>query len=412
MRRLEELKDKSVMDKAKRIKSDYKLCDSCLGRIFAKLGTDMTNQKRGKILREELDEEKVEEVNCWLCRGLIAEIPDFAKLILNSLEDYEFETFLVGSKVDEDIIEREKQLTDLSGDDYSESIKRELNREIGKILEEKLSNKEVDFDDPHIMTIVDTSFDVVDLQIKSLFIYGRYKKLIRGIPQTKWFCKICYGKGCRRCDYTGKMYDTSVEELIAKPVLEKTDGDEETFHGCGREDIDILMLGNGRPFVLEIKNPRFRSIDLDKLKEEINDLNKGKVEVCNLRFTDKDEVVRIKRARHNKVYRLTFETKTSVNNEKLKKAARCLQGKTIDQFTPTRVSHRRSNKVRKRKIYDCKLCSAESSDEVIMEVEAEAGTYIKELVSGDDDKTNPNISQILNADCEVKKLDVIGIKGE
>ena len=53
--------------------------------------------------------------------------------------------------------------------------------------------------------------------------------------------------------------EISVEELIAKIALKYTKSDDESFHGCGREDIDALMLGRGRPFVLELKNPKKRT---------------------------------------------------------------------------------------------------------------------------------------------------------
>ncbi|GAH10181.1 unnamed protein product, partial [marine sediment metagenome] len=184
---------------------------------------------------------------------------------------------------------------DFTGSEYAESIKTELKREIGKLLEKKL-NKEVDFEKPTIMAVIDTSFDIVKLQIKSLFIYGRYKKFKRDIPQTKWFCRICRGKGCRKCDYTGKMYKTSVEELIAKKTLENTKGSGESFHGCGREDIDARMLGNGRPFILEIHDPKIRNLDLSKLEREINTYGKDKIEVTDLHFSNRDEIARIKEA--------------------------------------------------------------------------------------------------------------------
>ena len=83
-------------------------------------------------------------------------------------------------------------------------------------------------------------------------------KYSREIPQTKWFCRICRGKGCRKCNYTGTLYEQSIEELIAKYFLEETKASDESFHGAGREDIDVRMLGNGRPFVLEVKDPAKR----------------------------------------------------------------------------------------------------------------------------------------------------------
>ena len=137
------------------------------------------------------------------------------------------------------------------------------------------------------MAVIDTAYDIVSLQISSLFIYGRYKKLQRGIPQTKWPCQICRGKGCKKCNYTGKLYETTVEELIAQKALELTKGTDESFHGSGREDIDALMLGTGRPFVLEIKNPKKRNIDLiTPGKRDKQRRIKNKVEITCLRFSN------------------------------------------------------------------------------------------------------------------------------
>jgi len=405
------LTDKKIIKLAEKTLSEYKLCDHCLGRLFAKIEHGITNKKRGEIIRQHLKQYKKTEVsNCWLCSGLIGEIQHFVDLISDSLKACEFETFLVGSKIDEDILDREQELLDFTGSDYSEPIKMELNREIGKILEKRLG-KEVNFEKPTIMAVIDTIFDIVNLQIRSLYIYGRYKKYKRDTPQTRWFCRVCRGKGCRKCDYTGKMYETSVEELVAKQFLEKTRGSNESFHGCGREDIDVRMLGNGRPFVLEIKNPRVRNLDLSHLEYEINTINKDKIEVSNLRFSDRDEIVRIKSAKLRKTYRVVFKGEKPIKKEKLKKAAQTLQGKTISQFTPSRVAHRRTNMVRKRKIYNCNV---ESIDDIIatLTLETDSGTYIKELISGDDGKTRPSISKMIGVPCKVTELDVIEIKGE
>jgi tRNA pseudouridine synthase 10 len=38
------------------------------------------------------------------------------------------------------------------------------------------------------------------------------------------------------------------------------------FHGAGREDIDVRMLGDGRPFVLEMVNPKCLDVDLAALE--------------------------------------------------------------------------------------------------------------------------------------------------
>ena len=407
---VDELHSKENIDLADKILSKYSICNACLGRFFAKIGHDISNSSRGLILRQNLQHHSKPIGECWLCEDIINEIDHFTNLIINAFKKYEFETFLVGCKIDDTILKKEQEIQVAFSTFFAESIKNELNREIGKKLEEKL-RKTVDFEDPTIMAVIGTSYDVVDLQIKSLYLYGRYRKLVRNIPQTKWFCRICRGKGCRRCNYKGKLYDESVEELIAEKLLQKTRGTDESFHGCGREDIDVRMLGNGRPFVIEIKDPKIRKIEMTELIKEINTYAKGKIEVSNLRYSDGKEVVRVKNAEFRKIYRVKIFVEKLIDIEKLKKAARTLQGTTISQYTPSRVARRRANMIRERKIYTCNVDSVDGNM-VTFTIESESGTYIKELVSGDNGNTNPNISKLIGIPCSVKELDVMEIKGE
>ena len=404
------LNDKKYIAIAKKITKDHQLCDFCLGRFFYKVEKAESNKTIGKKLRNKLNIKEIDPKNCWLCEGLIDEIDFFVKLIRTHLKEYEFDTFLVGSKVDEDILERENELINLSDLDTHESIKNEINREIGKILEQKI-DKLVDFEKPSIMVILDTAFNEINLQIQSLYVYGRYNKYSRELPQTKWYCKYCKGKGCRKCFYSGKLYKNSVEELVSKKFLDATKGTDEKFHGAGREDIDVLMLGTGRPFVLEIINPKIRSIDLDDLTKKINKKNKEIIKITNLKFCKKQEISRIKAAKFKKEYRVKFECEKAINNEKLIKAIQSLRGTVISQFTPSRVAHRRAEMVREKHIYNCQLESLEDTMAIIT-LETESGTYIKEIVSGDQGKTKPNLSEMLGCPCKVKELDVINIKGE
>jgi tRNA pseudouridine synthase 10 len=88
-----------------------------------------------------------------------------------------------------------------------------------------------------------------------------------------------------------------------------------------------------------------------------------------------------------------------------------LQGSNINQLTPSRVAHRRAEMVREKHIYNCKVESIENTV-AILSLETESGTYIKELVTGDDGRTKPSISEIIGSPCSVVELDVIAIKGE
>ncbi len=383
--------------------SSYNLCDSCLGRQCAKIGHGMSNRERGEKIREhyEIPFKKI----CWLCEGIMDEIEKLSEMVIDALAEYEYESFLIGSKVGEDILRKEAEIGSFTP--YGESIKQEINREVGKLVEMK-TEKNVDFIRPHITAIVNTMYNVVELDVRSVYISGRYKKLTRGIPQTKWYCKKCRGIGCDFCNNTGKMYEESVEEIIAAKPMEIAKAREEYFHGAGREDIDVLMLGNGRPFILEMRMPKKRSIDLSSLEKIINDYGNGKVEVSQLNWAKKKDIEKLKSAKWDKVYRVIIKME---NKGKINEAVCALRGYSIHQRTPSRVSHRRADRVRKRKIHDIYI-EEEKMDEITLIIKAESGTYIKELVTGDGGRTTPSLSEMAGRAMEVKQLDVIGLGDE
>ena len=332
-------------------------------------------------------------------------------MILKSVEEYEFKTFLVGLVLDEEILGREeeffREIGERTGSELSGCIEKELKTAIGKRMED-VTGKEVDFNRPDIMMILDTRYDDVRLQISSIYIYGRYKKLVRGIPQTIWHCKKCYGRGCNYCNFTGKFYETSVQELVGERFLEFTRGVKASFHGMGREDIDARMLGNGRPFVLEIKEPKKRLLDYNQLEDDINTHLSGRIELTGLRPSSHDEVVRIKASEHAKRYLIRVSTEAPVDTEKLEQTIRSLSGATIQQETPKRVKHRRADKIRERRVLDIvgKIIGERSLE---LEVKGESGLYIKELVHGDEGRTQPNLSELLENSCEVDELDVVWV---
>jgi tRNA pseudouridine synthase 10 len=379
------------------------ICDSCLGRLFGRVGTGMTNVNRGKIIREKF--EIIHEGPCTVCGGLMEEIPKFARLVESALSEYEFGTFLIGSRTDQDIVEKEETLWADFGLERAEPIKAEVNRETGKIVEAS-TMKTVDFDRPDITAILDTRFDFVQLQVNPLFTYGRYMKLKRGVPQTRWPCRECLGKGCERCGHTGKMYETSVEEIVASSFLERTEGVSASFHGMGREDVDALMLGNGRPFILEVKEPRRRSVDFKAIEEEVN--GSGIAKISELRPSDRRAMVRMKEARPRKTYSLRVTFQEPVEKENLNEVVRSFKGTEVAQRTPTRVLHRRADLVRRRSVLDmdAKLLGPQKAEIVLT---AEAGTYVKELISGDEGRTRPSLSELLGSPAVVEELDVTQI---
>ena len=439
----------NILEKAQRMLEEYPLCDHCLGRQFALLGHSVENDERGRAVKlaltlkahelalsknregvrilkslatngfsktaEEILQKMKKRIpnknfpkTCFLCEYKFKTTGDLAKKALKELEGYEYNSFLVGIELPVTVEEREDEFKAEFDVCYGENMRNEFGRVIGKKIAE-YNRKIVDYRKPEIVVLVNPFAEEISLQINPLYIAGNYKKLVRGIPQSKWFCSNCRGKGCEKCNWTGKMYPESVEELIAKPFLDSTGGMKASFHASGREDIDARMLGKGRPFVIEMTKPQKRFLDLKKLKEGVNMYAKGKVEISNLQFADKAVVRRLKKAESaQKEYNVVMEFENKIATKDLHLLEEKLTNVMVMQKTPIRVVHRRADLTREKYIYEVKVKKL-SPKKAEMKVRCQGGLYVKELVTGDEGRTTPSVSEFLENRAKPIKLDVLNV---
>ncbi|MFA9425417.1 tRNA pseudouridine(54/55) synthase Pus10 [Natronorubrum sp. A-ect3] len=418
------------------------VCDSCLGRPFAERSFGLTNAERGRALRttvamaddDDFDPATPEE--CWVCEGYCGTFDAIAETIVDALEGVDFATYQVGTRVPPLVEENERLLREDAGlePDVGEMLKQECNREVGRRVGAK-TGTDVDFDRPDVLAVIDLeAFDpleaiesdsvtshAVDLQVNPAFVYGRYRKLERDIPQTEWPCRECGGSGvqlgndgevdCEYCGGSGYMYDTSVEQVVRPHVVDAMQGEEGTFHGAGREDVDALMLEEGRPFVLEVTRPNVRDPDPAELEREINAAAAGAVEVEGLRLATYEMVERVKEHDASKQYRADVEFADPIEEADFEAALEKLTGTTVEQDTPQRVDHRRASLTRERTVYDIDGELLEPTRAEVR-VHGEGGLYIKELISSDEGRTVPSLAGLLETDAEVTALDVLGVEGE
>ncbi|MEM3642072.1 MAG: tRNA pseudouridine(54/55) synthase Pus10, partial [Candidatus Bathyarchaeia archaeon] len=381
----------SILEKALEMLKKHPLCDHCLGRQFALLMRNMENEERGKAIKTVLvmeaqvlagskkkeglrilkilaangfsktAEEILRKMNkrvsrrnypkvCFLCENRFDFVDELSKKAVEKLTEYEYRNFLVGVELPFKVEEREDEFKARFGVEHGESIRIEFGRLLGKKIS-LYNGKTVEYGKPEIVVMINPMTSEMRFQVNPLFIAGRYKKLVRGIPQSKWFCSSCRGKGCEKCNWTGKMYPESVEEIISEPFLKAAGGVKTFFHASGREDIDARMLGKGRPFAIEISQPKKRFLDLKKLEETVNAQARGKVKVSNLHFVDKDFVRRLKKAESaQKEYRVTVEFENEVTDADLRLIEEKLSNAVVKQRTPIRVLHRRADLTREKYI--------------------------------------------------------------
>ena len=332
-------------------------------------------------------------------------VAKFEKEIMEKAKSLEFSTFLLGVVLPTDF---EEKLTE----EERLAAKSEMKRSLGMRLEKAWKKRGIraDFTDPDVKFTLDFYRKRLVLSIKPLYIYGRYLKYSREIPQSKWPCRKCQGSGCDYCKGEGAMYSETVEGLLASPLLKATGAKVTKMHAVGREDIDARMLGTGRPFVLELSSPKKRAPDLRKIEEEVNRKNKGKMAANGLRFVEKGAVEKVKAVQPAKTYQLKVRCSKPIGRPGIQKLMR-LRGKLISQKTPERVLHRRADLVRRRKILGLK---AKQIDKNTLEltIKAQSGTYVKEFVTGDKGRTRPSVSEALGCACKPENLDVIDVDFE
>jgi len=248
-----------------------------------------------------------------------------------------------------------------------------------------------------------------------IYLEGRYKKLSRNLPQTVFYCPECKGhprrrRKCERCEGFGKLTRESVQELVGWVAGKAFGTRKNKFHGSGREDVDVRMLGSGRPFVLELIAPRVHDVDLAELEAEINRRNEGRLEIQGLHWTEKTRIAHLKETPHAKEYGALISVDGEIDLDAVD-----FLGERIDvlQKTPRRVAHRRAAKDRERWVEYLAIEPAQDvPSHYRVRIRTQHGTYVKEVLSGEDGQTEPSLTSLLGVPCRCEELDVLAILDE
>ncbi|XP_048373788.1 tRNA pseudouridine synthase Pus10 [Sphaerodactylus townsendi] len=243
-----------------------------------------------------------------------------------------------------------------------------------------------------------TPCSAVDIQCtnSAVFVAGRYNKYSRTLPQTPWII-----------DGERKM-ESSVEELISEHLMATFKADSFNFSSSGREDVDVRTLGNGRPFAIELVNPRRVHLTAEEMKALQQTINNAsdKVQVRDLQIVTREAIGHMKEGEEDKTksYSALIWTEKEIKNEDIA-VLDSMKELKLDQKTPLRVLHRRPLAVRVRVIHTIR---SEYIDEhhFRLYLKTQAGTYIKEFVHGDFGRTKPNIGSLLGTTADILELDV------
>ncbi|RLG60348.1 hypothetical protein DRN86_02785 [Candidatus Geothermarchaeota archaeon] len=281
----------------KKVVEENNLCLNCLGRLFAGLLSGLTNEERGralviclsmdllnkllngendknmrtlkklainygfepliKFLRERGYRIRERKRKCCICGDIFEKLGKITKKALDVLEDYEFDSFIVGVQVPLNVEVRDDAIKSKYHLSFSESIKNELSREIGKNIKMKTGKK---FSTrPDLVITINPYTTMVNILSKPVKYEGTIVIMER---KTKAFARVCFkckGKGCKECGFIGKKAGKNVEYILGTALLRETGGKKWRF--------SIRKLGGGRiRFKIEVEQPKKRKINLEKIK--------------------------------------------------------------------------------------------------------------------------------------------------
>ena len=239
-----------------------------------------------------------------------------------------------------------------------------------------------------------------------VYVGGRYLKRARGTPQAPWIDSetgVTIGEG---------SVQTSLDAVVSRAF--RADGSK--LNAAGREDIDVRMLGGGRPFILEVHNPRRPNAAATAearaaMEAALEAADGGAVAAVDVHVTDAAAYRAMHEASEEKEKEYTAvcwaEKPLTLEDELMLSGIKDLQ---IQQSTPVRVLHRRTSMTRPRTIVSCRCERVPNAARFFtLRLKTQAGTYIKEFVHGDFGRTRPNVGEMLGCAADIIQLDVTDV---
>lgn len=270
----------------------------------------------------------------------------------------------------------------------------------------------------------------VGVSVANLLLAGSYNKYSRRVSQTPWFlddAEKCGDNGEAVADDLEEpnaarrdtRTDVCVEDVVVSGIRTVFRPERTTFTAGGREDVDVRMLGGGRPFIVDLVNPlivpsRVTPAHIAAVAARPHH-GDNLVQITGLRVVPKSYAAQMRacEADKRKSYRCVVWTAIPLKEEYVRKI---IDGMNVDggtklyQKTPLRVLHRRTLMVRERMIYSAAVARIVNPQIFVLDMSTQAGTYVKEACHGDHGRTTPSVAELLGCDADILQLDVARVE--
>ncbi|MDH2899635.1 MAG: tRNA pseudouridine(54/55) synthase Pus10 [archaeon] len=348
-----------------------RLCSRCL--------------RRQGVPAKQAAKASVKSRDCEICGGLLADLSEIGDDVSKKLKQYQFETFLVGASIPQEILDKEDEIRARLKIRGREGIKTEITRTIANQVS-KSTHRKLNYSRPEITVLASLPERNISVSPRSIWLFARYRKKVRGLSQRSSLCKICNGVGCATCEYRGSV-QSSVQSVINDFLTRKYRAENCNFIWVGSEDEKSLVNGNGRPFFVEVQKPKkrkvnpglSRTIDLDSVTlSSIQVLSSKPVSIPQ--FTMKC-IAYLALKDHNE-----GESVPEIMKDEIESKFKGI---------PVRVRLSRKFKVVNKRVYSILVEKDKYAHPFVLEIECDGGIPIRKLVSGEEDAVLPNLSQYI-----------------
>ena len=353
-----------------------------MGRLISKLVGKPSSKSLGK--KYLIKYKKTSTTKCYICKNLFENLDFMLSNIYEKSDDVDFKTFNLGIILKNSFLERDDLIKSKFKLKGIENIKFGVSAEIIKKISRRTKSKRI-VDNPDLFIQANFKDESCTIRTKPLFVYGRYNKKIRKLPQKQVLCKSCNGIGCHNCNFDGLETLESVESNISNFLIKKFDGNQVKINWIGGEDQSSLVLGDGRPFFAKILNPKSRNRILRKsLKLEDISLS----ELKKIPIPPKGSI-----AFKSKVS-IIIDTKKPISLTQLKKLDILKNSEIHDTGKNKKNTQKRIYKISYKKL---------GKTSFLLDLLLDGGIPIKSFIQNSE--ITPNVSELLDNQCRCKSLD-------
>ncbi len=332
----------------------------------------------------------VEGTECFVCVGMMDRIVGMARLAVRKARRFEFRTFAVGVSLPDGVQEREDELRSNLKLKGNETIKTQAARMVS-VLVAAAARKRVDKQRPDVTLLADFGSGDALVMSRPLFFYGRYSKPA-GVPQRRLLCEFCQGAGCKKCKNSGFETRPSVESMLRRKLSGFSGCEKMTFTWLGSEDADSRVYPPGRPFVAELKNPRWR-----RLPRKFGARSRG-----GLVSVSSGRVLASKPLR---LPAFRFATKIRAVAKKKVGAGGLAELKASFKNATVRFERPHNRPVTKT-VY--KASATARGRTLLIVAELDGGLPVKRFVSGE--LVSPSVSEVLKTEVGCRSFDICGVR--